>query len=70
MSDLDERRRTAKAAIDALLASWDGAGGSEADSTPEWEEAAIRVIDSLSAFLTELDLARHHVRLISQRRGS
>ncbi|GAA1934544.1 WXG100 family type VII secretion target [Nocardioides hwasunensis] len=62
LSELDERRRDAEQAIDALLVSWRGNAASHfAARAHEWDSAAMEVIDSLSALLGAVDIARREL---------
>ena len=59
LAELDERRRTAEACVDALLSSWRGeASICFASRWQEWNGAAGDVVDALSALLGAVDLAR------------
>jgi WXG100 family type VII secretion target len=59
LAALDERRRAAELAIDALLSSWRGDAASHfASRWQEWDAGARDVVDALSALLGAVDLAR------------
>ena len=59
LGGLDERRRAAELAVDALLSSWRGEAASHfAARWQEWDAGARDVIDALSALLGTIELAR------------
>ena len=70
LADIDARRRVAERSVDALLASWQGGAVLHQQSGwQDWDLAANDVIDSLSALIGVLDLAREDLtdaRAISQ----
>ena len=62
LADVDARRRVAERSVDALLASWQGGAALHQQSGwQDWDSAANDVIDSLSALLGALDLAREEL---------
>jgi len=62
LADIDARRRVAERSIDALLASWQGGAALHQQSGwHDWDLAAHDVIDSLSALIGALDLAREEL---------
>ncbi|MDZ5660638.1 WXG100 family type VII secretion target [Nocardioides sp. zg-1308] len=62
LAELDERRHAAERTVDALLASWRGDAATHfATRWREWDDAAAEVVDSLSALLGAIDLARRDV---------
>lgn len=70
LADIDARRRVAERSVDALLASWQGGAVLHQQSGwQDWDLAANDVIDSLSALIGALDLAREELtdaRALSQ----
>jgi uncharacterized protein YukE len=70
LADIDARRRVAERSVDALLASWQGGAVLHQQSGwQDWDLAANDVIDSLSALIGVLDLAREDLtdaRAVSQ----
>lgn len=59
LQDIEARRRTAESTVGSLLASWRGDASAHFTTRwQEWDDAANEVIDSLSALLAALDLAR------------
>jgi uncharacterized protein YukE len=62
LADIDARRRVAERSVDALLASWQGGAALHQQSGwQDWDMAANDVIDSLSALIGALDLAREEL---------
>jgi uncharacterized protein YukE len=62
LADIDARRRVAERSVDALLASWQGGAALHQQSGwQDWDLAANDVIDSLSALIGTLDLAREEL---------
>lgn len=62
LADVDARRRVAERSVDALLASWQGGAALHQQSGwQDWDVAANDVIDSLSALIWALDLAREEL---------
>jgi uncharacterized protein YukE len=62
LADIDARRRVAERSVDALLASWQGGAALHQQSGwQDWDAAANDVIDSLSALIGALDLAREEL---------
>ena len=62
LADIDARRRVAERSVDALLASWHGGAALHQQSGwQDWDLAANDVIDSLSALIGALDLAREEL---------
>jgi WXG100 family type VII secretion target len=68
LADLDERRRSAELAVDALLQSWRGDAASHFSSRwHDWDSSAQEVIDQLSALLGAVDLAREELEDVDAR---
>jgi uncharacterized protein YukE len=62
LADIDAQRRVAERSVDALLASWQGGAALHQQSGwQDWDLAANDVIDSLSALIGALDLAREEL---------
>ena len=62
LGDIEARRRAAESTVGSLLASWRGDASSHFSSRwREWDDAANDVIDSLSALLAAIDLAREEL---------
>ena len=62
LADIDAQRRVAERSVDALLASWQGGAALHQQSGwQDWDVAANDVIDSLSALIGALDLAREEL---------
>ena len=62
VAEVDARRRAAEASIDALVVAWrGGTARHQRSGWQEWDDAAREAIDSLSALLASLDLARREI---------
>jgi uncharacterized protein YukE len=62
LADIDAHRRVAERSVDALLASWHGGAAlHQRSGWQDWDLAANDVIDSLSALIGALDLAREEL---------